>query len=512
MNRIFTIGTSLWVSGAIVSIGCSSDDTSKTGATEAHAGTDSAGGSKNEGGASGAAGDESSAGESGTSHQADGNAGSGTEARAGNGSASACDPGELGCDCYGNGTCDSGLTCVADECVECSEGALNCECYGNGTCDDGLVCAADTCVDEGTSGAGGQGGAGGLVNSGGTADVTGGTSASTGGTSENTAGSTDNAGGSSASTGGASDNTGGSSASTGGASDNTGGSSASTGGSSDNTGGSSASTGGASDNTGGSSANTGGSSDNTGGSSGCATGSESCACYGNSSCDPGLVCEANLCSAPIHCEPPTMLDDMEDGDNGICANQGREGGWYTFSGATTATIDPAAGTVVSATALGNNARVDSDYAIAFSGTGFGNTDDDWATLGVSVNDTALYDASVHTGLYFWARAAANLTLWVEFTTSTTRPVADGGTCIETTSIPCNDHFGTFVTIGTSWSQHFVHFGFLDQRGWGQPAALDLTQLHTVHFTYMGDYGGSVGAAFDNPASFTAFIDDVSFGD
>ena len=56
--------------------------------------------------------------------------------------------GELGGDCYPNGTCNSGLICVYDTCLEASEGELGGACYPNGTCDVGLTCVDNVCVTE----------------------------------------------------------------------------------------------------------------------------------------------------------------------------------------------------------------------------------------------------------------------------------------------------------------------------------------------------------------------------
>lgn len=51
----------------------------------------------------------------------------------------------------------------------CPAGAEGCDCYGNGTCDVGLTCASNLCVSlGGAGGAGGIGGAGGATGSGGT--------------------------------------------------------------------------------------------------------------------------------------------------------------------------------------------------------------------------------------------------------------------------------------------------------------------------------------------------------
>ena len=59
--------------------------------------------------------------------------------------------GTQGCACYGNGTCNGGLTCESGVCevpVSCEDGSQGCACYGNGTCDDGLTCIVDVCRDS----------------------------------------------------------------------------------------------------------------------------------------------------------------------------------------------------------------------------------------------------------------------------------------------------------------------------------------------------------------------------
>ena len=61
-----------------------------------------------------------------------------------------CSEGSMGCDCYGNGTCDVGLTCSQSVCVPegCDEGSLDCNCYGNQSCDTGLMCTDGVCRPE----------------------------------------------------------------------------------------------------------------------------------------------------------------------------------------------------------------------------------------------------------------------------------------------------------------------------------------------------------------------------
>ena len=64
-----------------------------------------------------------------------------------------CPPGSLRCSCYGNDTCDAGLTCLSGLCVDadagdaCAAGAEGCSCYGNSTCNAGLSCLSNLCVN-----------------------------------------------------------------------------------------------------------------------------------------------------------------------------------------------------------------------------------------------------------------------------------------------------------------------------------------------------------------------------
>ncbi len=69
----------------------------------------------------------------------------------------ACVDGELGCACYGNGTCNDGLECApgAQVCIleDCDNGTLGCTC-ADGACLSGLSCINQVCAEpppEGTS-------------------------------------------------------------------------------------------------------------------------------------------------------------------------------------------------------------------------------------------------------------------------------------------------------------------------------------------------------------------------
>jgi hypothetical protein len=196
------------------------------------------------------------------------------------------------------------------------------------------------------------------------------------------------------------------------------------------------------------------------------------------------------------CTPATVIDDMEDGDHLTCANQDRSGDWWTAAGPNRS-IAPPTDQDFPAYALGSSARSGSLYGMRLSGTGFGHTDDDWASLGFFLAGGGAYSLASYTGIAFYAKATAPLTVEVTFATATTTPTSEGGDCTD----DCNDHYAYGAAFTTSWREIMVPFGSLAQEGWG-PKAKDLE--HTL-FVYFG-FVGSTDAT--SPASFDFLIDDV----
>jgi hypothetical protein len=199
---------------------------------------------------------------------------------------------------------------------------------------------------------------------------------------------------------------------------------------------------------------------------------------------------------PARCAPLTLIDDMEDGDDRNCPNQQRNGEWWSATGTTTGTIDPPTTGNFPAYLLGSDARGSSKYGMRLSGTGFGHTDADWASLGFNLIDDAAYDLTSYTGIAFYAKSRAmDLTLHVEFATDTTTALAEGGAC----QADCNDHYSKVLTIDGTWREYSVPFTQLQQEGWG-PKTKDLAHSRFVFFGFLGTDGG--------PAAFDFLIDDV----
>ena len=100
----------------------------------------------------------------------------------------------LGCGSSGSGT----------KPPVCPAGSETCACYGNGTCNTGLTCLSQLCVNPatGNGGAAGTLGVGGASGSGGTIPGTGGTIPGAGGTTPGAGGTTPGTGGTTPGTGG----------------------------------------------------------------------------------------------------------------------------------------------------------------------------------------------------------------------------------------------------------------------------------------------------------------------
>jgi len=190
-----------------------------------------------------------------------------------------------------------------------------------------------------------------------------------------------------------------------------------------------------------------------------------------------------------------MIDDMEDGDQLACMNQGRSGDWWTAVGATSATIDPPTNEDFPAFALAADARAGSKYGMHLAGAGFGHTDDDWASLGFFIAGGDAYSLSGYQGLAFYAKSNVALTIHVTFATATTTPTSEGGDC----AADCNDHYALAADLTTSWKELTIPFDALAQEGWGvKPKDL----AHTL-FVYFGYLGPDEGAT-----TFDFLVDDV----
>ncbi|HET7538472.1 MAG TPA: hypothetical protein VFK05_01325, partial [Polyangiaceae bacterium] len=218
-------------------------------------------------------------------------------------------------------------------------------------------------------------------------------------------------------------------------------------------------------------------------------------------------------AAQIGCASAAIVDDMEDGNGTICPNALRGGAWFVATSSAAVTTTPTAGTSFNAYSLINDPNSQnqaSAYGMRFSGSGITNTStvQPWATLGVSVSAKGVYDASAYPGLHFWAKSNTGaLFVRVNLTTTESRSTANGGTCVATSTLGCDDSFGMYFTFNDTWQQYYVNFSTMTQAGWGVSVTKNLAHVHTVEFNYVQKpYNQSV----TNPSAFAFLVDDLQF--
>jgi hypothetical protein len=270
---------------------------------------------------------------------------------------------------------------------------------------------------------------------------------------------------------------------------------------------------------GGSGSETGGSAGSGGngpttGSATTSTGTSTSSASGRSSSSTGAGSSSSSSGSPF-CMPAMVIDDMEDGDNVGCPNQGRSPVWFTVSGPVPGSaVYPLPNSSFAAYPLsGTDVRSGSNYGMRFDGSGFGADPlaNDWAFLGLSMlAPGGPYDASAFAGVKFWAKSrSGTLVLRVNLSTTASRDTANGGTCVQpasSTQPGCNDAYGQWETLSSSWTLYHVVFMYTTQVGWGQALPKDFAHLWGLEFQYQSDPNGFAA----NPSSFDFLIDDVAF--
>ncbi len=184
--------------------------------------------------------------------------------------------------------------------------------------------------------------------------------------------------------------------------------------------------------------------------------------------------------------PPVMIEDFEDGDQNILAEEGRGGAWYTL---TDGTAGENSGLLIvdgGATAS-QKAGFISASGYTWWGGGFGFP----FTPGGDAREP--YDGSAYNGIRFFAKADQPMDLIVAVLDGNT--TEQGGVCSQ-----CNDHFRTSFFIETEWKEYAVSWVELSQMGWGAPQrnSLNPSALYGVQF----QWGANV--------SIGLFLDDIAF--
>jgi len=195
------------------------------------------------------------------------------------------------------------------------------------------------------------------------------------------------------------------------------------------------------------------------------------------------------------CTDSLMIDDMEDGDGSICRTGGRRGVWFDFGdGSPTGDLTPRSDLPFTPTRIEDGSRGSSRYAARFAGSGFTAFG---AFMGfVLMNPPGSYDAAGGLGgITFWMKS--NVPVFVDFPTSDTTLVGDGGDCDKiVTPDRCNNHFTFKITAPVlGWSAYQIPFNALSGGG---SAIWNPRHLFGVNFRV------PPGAAFE------VWIDDVAF--
>jgi hypothetical protein len=187
-----------------------------------------------------------------------------------------------------------------------------------------------------------------------------------------------------------------------------------------------------------------------------------------------------------------MIDDLEDNDDTILANDKRLGSWYTYHDDESTGAEQTPGTAFKPTAGGAE---DSKYAAATKGKGYKS----YAGMGFDLNNDGktvkAYDASKFKGISFLAKG--NVDLRVGIATSVTVTKDSGGTC-SAGADKCDDTHGVDVTVEKDWAKYDIPFAKIKQEGWGKAEDFDPATV--------------LGISFSVPenASFDFAIDDIGF--
>jgi hypothetical protein len=216
-----------------------------------------------------------------------------------------------------------------------------------------------------------------------------------------------------------------------------------------------------------------------------------------------------LTSCPV---PPAMgaatdllIDDMEDGDNGVKHVGNRTGFWYTYLDALGSTIipkpDPAGASPLKPGT--SNCHGGTSCVLISGATVVGAPDDmmyAYAGVGFDLSNAGkpcVYNGSAYTGIKFWARGDVPVT--IKLNTTATADAMGGGTC----SVECNGGFsptGADVVLTPEWQQIDINFATAKEPTWVvTPKTLDKAAL--------------LGMQVQVPPGQTAYtiaIDDVTF--
>jgi hypothetical protein len=167
---------------------------------------------------------------------------------------------------------------------------------------------------------------------------------------------------------------------------------------------------------------------------------------------------------------PGLIDDFEDGDNQVLANDGRSGIWVLYADGCTPS-QPVLHPLPEAPSPGNASKM----AFHVTGTGCKTIHDIAAFNGYGdgVNGgNCAYDASAYDGIYFWAIGAGiRVDLLVGLRTTVPAIYGGDGSCAtDGMTKGCFDHYSVSKALTGEWKQYSFTWNQLHQQGWGTKAA------------------------------------------
>ncbi|MGC4088069.1 MAG: hypothetical protein QM756_09260 [Polyangiaceae bacterium] len=195
------------------------------------------------------------------------------------------------------------------------------------------------------------------------------------------------------------------------------------------------------------------------------------------------------------CADGAMIIDMESNDGLVCASDGRSGS-VSYFGDGTGSAWPPAGAATKFSPL-DACRGSSAVALHTKGANFKS----WgAGISVLFSSTG-FDASLFSGIVFWAKSSTSTQISIGVATPATQDVAYGGDCKPSSGKQCNDHFATKRTLSPGWMAYPISFAELSQVGWGVAAPtlnIDRTALLELNIV------APAGQPFDY------WLDDITF--
>jgi hypothetical protein len=241
---------------------------------------------------------------------------------------------------------------------------------------------------------------------------------------------------------------------------------------------------------------------------------ENCGACGRDCTSVGELCDGDGCvpDGPLtSCPAPpaagtlvqALIDDLEDGDNGLARIGHRTGFWYTYLDKLGSTIVPApdpTGTspLIPASTLchggtkcvritGTTAPTDeAANKYPYAGVGF-----DFS----HAQKPCAYNASAYQGIKFWARGNVPITIMLNTTATTT---ADGGgTC---TGSGCNGGYspaGADVVLTANWQEITIPFATAAGPLWSTASTIPLDKANLLSLLIQIPAGQSYNVALDD---------------